>query len=515
MLRGPVRLVVVLCVLACAAGGVARTSQPNIVLIIGDDVGWANTELHCNISDPAQVCSDVKTPFLLQLKDEGVHLLRHYAYKFCSPTRSALMSGRLPIHVNEVNPTYIKGGGVSLNFTMLPEKLSRVGYATHHVGKWHLGMSSHSRVPTGRGFDSSLGYLLGAEDHWKQTVTQGNATGVDLWLNEGPAYLRNNEYGDLLFGRRAVEVIHDHAKNHRDSPLFLYVGLQVNHSPAEVPKEYQDRYPGIQVDRAIVNGMSSVMDDAIGKITTALWETTMWEDTLVVYISDNGGASGINANNGNNYPLRGGKHTDFEGGVRTAALVSGGFLPDDQRGSTRDGYMHACDWYTTLAKLAGASPADDVEGLPGVDGMDMWPMIANNEKSPRHEVPLASSLSGENVGDGGLIVGDYKIVVGGQRGIGFWTGPLYPNGTANQPGSAYGCPYGCLFNIKEDPTEHHDIKFDNLDLFWKLKDRLSKLASTAYQTGEDSEGDCEDPAHVMETRYHGFWGPFCHLPPFE
>eukprot|EP00045_Choanoeca_perplexa_P008761 m.82283 g.82283 ORF g.82283 m.82283 type:complete len:548 (+) comp14613_c0_seq1:100-1743(+) len=503
-----------ICAAAALVLATAGASQkPHIIFILGDDVGWANTQLHCGVNisrsdfSSSTNCSDVLTPNLLTLQQQGVHLLRHYGYKYCSPSRSSYMSGRYPLHVNEINPTYEQGGGVTRNYTMLPAKLKSQGYATHHVGKWHLGMSSLQRVPTGRGFDSSIGYLLGAEDHYTQRVVQGSHIGVDLWNNSSPAYGKNGTYGDLLYRQAALDIIVKHDPN---LPLYLNLALQVDHDPQQAPQSYINRYPNIYSARATFNAMSSVIDDTVGDVVQALKSTGLWDNAIVVFVADNGGASGVNSKNGNNFPLRGGKHTDFEGGVRSTAVVSGGLIPSEARGTTRDQYMHICDWYATLTTLAGASPEDHVPGLPDVDGLNQWSMLTNySSPSLRNEVPLSSGLSGEHVGDAGLIVGRYKLVVGDQeKGIGFWTGPLYPNGTANQPGPAYMCKQGCVFDLVEDPTEHHDLSSDLPNIKNQLQQRLAELVRTAYQTGKDGPARCQNPVDVMQAN-HGFWGPFC------
>lgn len=142
----------------------------------------------------------------------------------------------------------------------------------------------------GRGFESSLGYLLGAETHYSQEVTSNGATGVDLWEGDAPAYGVNGTYGDLIFAERAVSIIESHAaaaaEKQQTPPLFLYVALQCAHDPQEVPDLFADLYPdGIYPARRVFNGMSSVIDDAVKNITDALKRQNMWDDTLLLFTS--------------------------------------------------------------------------------------------------------------------------------------------------------------------------------------------------------------------------------------
>lgn len=194
-------------------------------------------------------------------------------------------------------------------------------------------------------------------------------------------------------------------------------------------------FPPFIRDRQIYYAMTTAWDEGLGNVTQAIKAREgMWEKTLLFVVSDNGGpiyAGGAACN----FPYRGGKISDFEGGVRVAALVSGGFLPPQQIGVNVTGIMHFADFYTTFCSLSGADPVDHVaaqHNLPPVDGLNMWPMISGqNTTSPRIIVPLSSGR-GSHAGSiltpgarGAIINSDYKLIVGvvceDQ-----WTGPNYP-----------------------------------------------------------------------------------------
>eukprot|EP00041_Stephanoeca_diplocostata_P024110 m.603517 g.603517 ORF g.603517 m.603517 type:complete len:517 (-) comp22455_c2_seq2:2446-3996(-) len=306
------------------APGAAR---PNVILFVVDDQGRANIGYH----NPGNVIS----PNMDKLAASGVKLSRHYVFRWCAPTRSALMTGRLPYHV------FQSGNYVSREMIMLPAKLKQVGYATHQVGKWHLGLLYSWMTPVGRGFDTSFGYLAGGEDHFTQFQKNPKTfgcVGVDLYNSTSPAYRRNGTYGTYLYNAEIQRVIREHDVT---KPLFMYIALQVMHAPQEVPESFSKMYPSPKYDNdyAIMNGMATAADQVLGNTTSALEMKGLWANTLFIYTSDNGGPAGqlSSGHSGNNWPLRGGKTNNFEGGIRVNAFVAGGFVPKSVGGQTRDG----------------------------------------------------------------------------------------------------------------------------------------------------------------------------------
>jgi arylsulfatase B len=239
---------------------------------------------------------------------------------------------------------------------------------------------------------------------------------TDLWCTDKPCYgINNTDYNGFIFTRESVRIIeaHDPAV-----PLFMYIALQNNHEPLEVPAEYMDQYPAdMYWDQRIMNAMSSFWDEAVGNITGALKRTGMWNNTLYVLSGDNGGPVYWTATpayphggSANNYPLRAGKSSLFEGGVRVSAFASGGFLPVAMRGKTlgkTSQAIHMADWFHTFSSLAGVDWLDEPPNLPSNrDSIDVWPLISGATAiSPRTEVPLAvegtlSDLSGNTLEPG-------------------------------------------------------------------------------------------------------------------
>lgn len=245
----------------------------------------------------------------------------------------------------------------------------------------------------------------------------------------------------------------------------------------------------------------------------------MWENTLVVFQTDNGGPSFTGSKHtANNYPHKGSKMSNWEGGIRGNAFVSGGFLArkaPQRVGSKLEGYTHICDWYATFAALAGADPTDHraaAAGLPAIDSLNLWPYLSGAEPtSPRTEIFADPGV---------LIVGDWKLIGANEKnatqgkgvkvGTACWMGPQYPNGTTD-PGCnrTETCAEngGCLYNIKEDPSEHVDRAAEKPAELEKLKRRLAELQPTLFEPKRVG-GDESLPEHYARDVYQGYWGPF-------
>eukprot|EP00755_Sulcionema_specki_P037438 Sspe_Gene.22930::Locus_8817_Transcript_1_1_Confidence_1.000_Length_1687::g.22930::m.22930 len=503
-------------------GAVGTTAErPHILFILVDDYGWDNVGYHHSTPD-----REVVTPNTDALAKEGLILDRHYVFRFCSPSRSSLQTGRLPVHVNVrnadptvYNPKDVVGGyaGIPVNMTGIAQKLAAAGYRTHMTGKWDAGMATPAHTPIGRGYQTWFGYYHHANDYWSEKLPL-SATGttdicgnkyIDLWDTHAPAVGKNGTvYEEVLFTNRTLSVIANH---NLSQPLFLFHSFHLIHTPLQVPEEYLQEFAFIDnaYERRPYAAMVKYMDDSLGKIIAAVKAREgMWENTLIVFSSDNGGPI-YYPGGANNYPLKGGKMSDWEGGIRVNAFVSGGYLPAKQRGKTYEGLVHIADWYTTFCHLAGADPEDHAAaaaGLPPVDGINQWEVLSGaSNATVRDEIHISDQC---------LIKGRYKLIVGEMTQTG-WTGPQYPNNTGLQPtypalvpiGSwKYNCNDGCLFDIFADPTEHNDLAPEQLLLVRKLRARLDELNGGNYDPdrGTSNSTACA----VAENKYGGFYGPF-------
>lgn len=194
-----------------------------------------------------------------------------------------------------------------------------------------------------------------------------------------------------------------------------------------------------------------------------------------------------------------------------AAFVSGGYLPPAVRGTTQTQPVHIADWYTTFASLAGVDPFDPVAaagGLPGVDGLDMWPLLSGaNATSPRQEIPVSTQT---------LIQGDLKFIQG-SMGFATWTGVVYPNASSAEGPIEVQLPCGasgCLFNVTADPTEHTDIAAAHPDVTAAMSARLAVLSKGFYSNNDTGVDQCPPGTTIpcacwmSQHRYGGFLGPF-------
>jgi arylsulfatase A-like enzyme len=205
----------------------------------------------------------------------------------------------------------------------------------------------------------------------------------------------------------------------------------------------------------------------------------------------------------------------WEGGVRATAFISGGFVPQAQRGTTQPGLLHIADWYGTLAELAGVDPTDPVAaaaGLPPVDSVNVWPMLSGaNATSPRAEIPLSPT---------GIVSGRYKLLLG-QQGEAAWAGPQYPNASSPahpvDPGPSVACgATGCLFDVVADPSEHTNIASANPTIVAAMHARLKELVPGFYSNSDVLVDDCppgiSQPCACWAATnvWGGYFGPYAH-----
>jgi len=512
------------------------SSKPHLVIILADDYGWANVGYHRKSDDPALVNGEIRTPNLDYYANKYIKLERFYAYKICSPSRCSLQSGRLPVHVNFENfePESLNKNdpisgfaGIPRAMTGIATKLKGLGYKTHATGKWDVGMATDDHTPTGRGYDSFLGYFHHANDYWTQGLGLTSIGQInvclnrfsDLWDTNKPAKrIQGTAYEEELFLQNTLSKIAEH--NPKD-PFFLFHSFHLVHTPLQVPDAWMSPFLKIENSgRRLYSSMVWYMDSAFGSIVSMLEAKGMWDNTLLIFISDNGGPI-YNPASANNHPLRGGKFSDFEGGIRVNSFLAGGAIPEKMRGKTINSYMHISDIYTTFLGAANAKSGYEKDelaekyNLPGVDGVNHWPLLSGQTTdAKRNEIHISANC---------LIQGKYKLLTGIQPQS-MWTGPVYPNNTGIQPGVPgdadrgkpignsfdYDCgSKGCLFNIIDDPTEHEDIVTKEPEIAEKMLARLNELNKTIFNP---DRGEPTIAACAQAVLNGGFYGPFVKLP---
>ena len=345
-----IRLIVPVLLLAANLG-----AKPNVVFMMADDLGWNDVGYHG---------SEIRTPNVDRLVAEGVELDRYYAFPVCSPTRAALMTGRSPIRLGVDRPIE-KLNGTPLDEHFMSQSFQAAGYQTILSGKWHLGLSHVDYFPDARGFDNWYGHL-GPMVDYNTHIWEG---GLD-WNRDGKV-LEEPGYTTTLIGDEAASYLRERDKG---KPTFLYVAFNAPHFPLQAPAAAVDEYRLVDDrNRKVYAAMVTLMDTAVGKILSTLRAEGMADDTIVVWVSDNGGALNAGASNG---PLRNGKARAFEGGIRVPGVVR---WPAELEPSKFEEQITVLDWLPTLAAAADVRLGSKKK----LDGYNLWPALKSGKKVER------------------------------------------------------------------------------------------------------------------------------------
>ncbi|MDH4475233.1 MAG: arylsulfatase [Verrucomicrobiaceae bacterium] len=427
---------------------ILAADKPNIIYFLIDDLGYAD----CGFNGG----QDIRTPNIDKLAKEGAVLKSYYVQPVCSPTRSALMTGRYATHTGVYN--VVRPGapwGLPLAERLLPQALKEVGYTTAITGKWHLGEFQSDYTPTRRGFDHQYGHYFGALDYF----THDRDGKMDWYRNDKP--LVEEGYTTHLVAREATRLIREQANG---KPLFLYVPFNGIHSPHQVPDSYTEPYKHLPKLRQSIAGMLSAVDEAIGQITAALTEKGLRENTLIIFSSDNGGPGPGSATM--NTPLRAGKGTLYEGGIRVCSFATWpGKIP---AGITIDEPMHAVDWYPTLVKLTGAPAAQAL----APDGLDIWPVLTQGAKSP-HDALLLPGMAPDKMA---LRMGDWKLLLNASD-----------KDAEEAKGSDKAIGKMELYNLANDIAEKNNLAKTQPEKLAGMRARLDALLLDAVPAGGPSE----------------------------
>jgi len=405
--------------------------RPNIIVIVSDDQGYAEIG--------AQGCKDIPTPNIDSLGRNGIRFTNGYvSCPVCSPTRAGLITGRYQQrfgHEFNPGPEPADNFGLPLSETTLAARLKSAGYRTGIVGKWHLGFTEKYQ-PLNRGFDEFFGFLGGAHQYFGEKGDGRNS------IMRGSERVEEKEYLTDAFAREAVSFIERHSKE----PFFLYLTFNAVHSPLQAPEKYLSRFSGItDTKRRTFAAMLSAMDDAVGQVLDTLRKSTLEENTLVFFVSDNGGPT--QSTTSNNAPLSGYKGQVLEGGIRVPYLVQWkGTIP---AGEVYDKPVISLDIAPTACKVAGAK----AEGAK-FDGVDLLPFLTGKSSDNPHD-----ALYWRFGPQSAIRKGDWKLVklADGEH----------------------------LYNLAEDIGEKDDVASKNSEKLKELSDQLagwdSKLAKPLWQ----------------------------------
>jgi arylsulfatase A-like enzyme len=347
----------------------APPRRPNVIVILGDDLGSADVGF--------QGAKDIATPNIDRIARGGVRFTNAYvSHPFCSPTRAGLMTGRYQQRFgHENNPVYDPNDhvqGLPTDQATLAQVLSDAGYSTGIVGKWHLGAAPEMH-PLKRGFREQFGFIGGGHDYFK-------AGGADerreyfIPLERDGRPVAESEYLTDALSREASAFVRRHARD----PFFLYLTYNAPHTPQQATDKYLNRFPGIPgARRRNYAAMIGALDDGVGRLLDIIDDLKLASDTLVFFLSDNGGPVGVNGSS--NHPLRGAKGQLYEGGIRVPfAARWTGRLP---AGKDYRQPVISLDIFPTAAALAGAKVPAGVK----LDGVDLLPHLDGRTKRPPHE----------------------------------------------------------------------------------------------------------------------------------
>ncbi|MDO8545200.1 MAG: sulfatase-like hydrolase/transferase [Opitutaceae bacterium] len=365
-------------VIASALSAAAPARKPNILFIVGDDMGYADVGFHG--------CKDIPTPNLDALAKSGVRFTNGYVSgPYCSPTRAGLLTGRYQEKFgHEFNPGGGGTQGLPVTETTIANRLKGAGYVTGIVGKWHLGAAPEMR-PLRRGFDEFFGFLGGAHSYFDV---------AGMMRGEEP--VKELDYTTDAFGLEAMAFI----ERHQSHPWFLYLAFNAVHTPMHATDDRLAKFAPITDERRRThNAMMLAMDEAIGKVRQKLAATGQEQNTFVMFIADNGGPTmpGVTVNGSRNEPLRGSKRTTLEGGIHVPFVVS-------WAGKVKPGVYHQPAIQLDLTATALAIAGVTVE--PGkLDGVNLLPFLSGEKSGAPHDALYWRF--GQQMA---IRMGDYKLV---------------------------------------------------------------------------------------------------------
>lgn len=402
--------------LPCQSAFSLEPSQPDIVVIVADDLGWG--DLGCFGSD------EVQSPAIDALAAGGLKWTNFYANCcVCSPTRASILTGCYPDRVGVpgvIRTTRTNSWGKLADVPLLPAVLKKAGYQTAAIGKWHLGLYDGDH-PLDRGFDHFHGFLGDMMDDYYHHRRQNNNY---MRLNRTP--INPAGHATELFSRWASSAIE--SMSQKDEPYFLYLAFNAPHTPIQPPPEalaaVEQRNPRMPKKRAALVALIEDMDAAIGRVHETIKQTG--RETMIIFVSDNGGQLNVGADNGD---LRDGKQSQYEGGLRVPAIVH--WPSKIPGGQTTSAIGVTMDILPTLCEITSAEQPGDI------DGMSLTPWLkepaANQSDREIYFVRREGGRAYSGLTAQALRQGDWKLV-------------------HNLPTQAFE-----LYNLADDPREQNDL----------------------------------------------------------
>lgn len=424
------------------SSALAADGRPNVIVIVADDLGYG--ELGC------QGGKDIPTPNVDSIAKNGIRFTNGYvSCPVCSPTRAGLNTGRYQERFgHELNPgppgQASDNFGLPLTETFFAARLKAAGYRTACIGKWHLGYKK-GYMPLDRGFDEFFGFPGGAHTYTKAQIDTENP------IIRGDKPYDEKEYLTDAFGREAVAFI----EKHKSEPFYLYLPFNAVHSPLEAPEKYMSRFKGIaDKKRHTFAAMQSAMDDNVGRVLDCVRKNGLEENTLIIFISDNGGPTPSTSSG--NGPLRAFKGDTYEGGIRVPYMLQWkGRIP---AGKVYDRPVISLDIAPTVCALAEAK----TDGAK-FDGVDLMPFLTGKSTGDPHDALYWRFGKKRAIREG-----DWKLV---DNGTGTWE----------------------LYDLANDIGESNDLAADKPAKFRKLRARWDEwdlqLVAPLWQTQREPKNN--------------------------
>ena len=449
-------------IIVTAPNASAQTRPPNVVIIVADDMGYADIGV--------QGSRDIPTPNIDALAAGGTRFTNAYVSgPYCSPTRAGLMTGRYPQRFGHefnlgVGPNFSERG-LPLTERTMADRLKAAGYRTALFGKWHLG-SAERFHPMSRGFDEFFGFLAGEHSYLEPMPNGFNP------LLDGRSPVQETPYLTDALADRAADFI----RRNQSRPFFLYLAFNAVHTPMHATDKYLARFSHIaDQQRRTYAAMLSAMDDGIGKTIAALRAANLEGNTLIFFFSDNGGPTmaGTTINGSRNTPLRGSKRQTWEGGIRVPFIIQWkGHLPE---GKTDGRPIIQLDVLPTVMTAAGVTPQRDWQ----LDGVNLLPFLTGAASGSPHDT-LYWRL-GDNMA---IRIGDWKLVKTHE-------GPL-----GSDPAVLSDLSGAELFNLADDIGEDRNVAASHPEKVRELADAWQRwnrqLALPLWRGGRGGGGSRTD-----------------------
>jgi len=394
--------------------------------------------------------------------------------------------------------------GIPTNVPLMPQYFQQAGYTTHGIGKWHLGFCHQNYTPTYRGFDSFYGFYLGSQDYYLhskyyQYESQKQLTsGYDFRFNEailqGPEV--RGKYSADLFVQRARNIFQGVQQQKKagsqTKPWFTYLSFQSVHDPLQVPHSYKQNVCKYRdLSRYFYSAMVSSLDHAVDQVVKSLKETGQYENTVIVFTTDNGGAVKVG---GSNLPLRGTKGTLYEGGTRAIGFIHSPLLK--KSGYTSSSLMHAVDWLPTLMSAIGQKGL----AVSATDGIDQWSHLSSRTSSqPREEVVYNIK---EKPFMAAIRVGNYKLIWGSRTEKNKWFPAMEQVENEVLCNITLSTRSKSVQSLEQTPRDMLTMDVLNLGIdpdrdYWEEEDQLAALQELDMEL-EQEEGSLVEGKEVIE-----------------